>query len=140
MSKEEFSMTGDIAIDLKKISDILEKLMTNIEEDRKRAIEHYNNLQIQLDNILQFQSMSDEGAIERELTKTLSIITESSNKPIKNILDTISKILTTQIQSDTIKSIGNGSFGPKKSISGLSISKLLEEDNNKKVPIEVEEL
>lgn len=133
MAKKEESLnmelSGDIGQDLKKISVLLESVLNTLEKDRQRSIEHYDNLKDQLDKILEFQHMSDEGAIEREMTKILGIINDSTVKTIKPILASLSKIVSTQIQAETLRNMGGG-FNPNKRLtSAIDIHSLLEESS-----------
>jgi hypothetical protein len=85
---------------LDKLVALLERTLAIYEEDRNRAIENYDNIQKQLDNILDDAHMSEDGKIETELNKALDLVFKSSNK-LETVIKTITNITISQLNNES---------------------------------------
>lgn len=116
---------------LKELSNLLKQALTIYQEDRKIALKNYNEMKGQLNSILESGfDMSEEGKIENECNKALKLLFLSGER-LDNVIQTISKIIITQLNNETkqeiAKHIFSGDDGTKKITSPVNITNLLKE-------------
>lgn len=112
--------------DLRKLSGLLEKILTIFESDRKLAETNYKKLREQLDNILDTGvEASEDGRIEAEVNKALKHVFDSATR-LQGVIDTTSRVIIAQLNADAkrdVASIFNQGGGFKK----VNIQNLLED-------------
>jgi len=116
----------------KELSNLLKQALDIYQEDRKIALKNYNAMKSQLDDILSNGfDMSEEGKIEAECNKALKLLFTSGER-LDGVIQTISKIIMTQLNNETKENIAAQIFssmdGTRKITTPIDISNLLEEN------------
>lgn len=98
---------GDITVVLEKLSNLLETAIEIQQENRKVALKNYEYFSNTMRGThTEDATLSEDGILERETNKALSLLLDSS-KALEKPIDAITKILSTQMSSSAIKSLGN---------------------------------
>jgi len=114
---------------LNELTVLLKQAIALYAEDRKIAIENYEDFRKQLDDILSVQDQSEEAGIEGEVNKALKLVFESG-KRLDAVIQTVAKIIMTQMHSESREKAAALIAGkdPTKPIDGpINITGLLEQ-------------
>jgi hypothetical protein len=98
---------GDITVVLDKLSSLLEEAITIQKQNREMAIKNYEYFSNTLKSThTEIETISESGVLEKETNKALSLLIESA-KTLEKPIEVLSKILSTRMNADALKSIGN---------------------------------
>jgi hypothetical protein len=97
---------GEVSVVLEKLSALLESAIEIQKQNRKTAIENFEYFSsIMKQNHSETETISEDGTLEKETNKAMSLILESS-KALEKPIEALTKVLTTRMNSDALKSIG----------------------------------
>lgn len=103
MSEKSFQTKDSFDIDtvhtLKKLTEILEKVIGIVEENREIALKHYRAEKKALDEVrMDGMYCSEDGILEKSTLKALEIVQKSTDQ-LKEPIDSLTKILATYFMS-----------------------------------------
>lgn len=113
------------ASDIRRLSELLEKVILIFEDDRKMALKNYDNFRGQLDKILaNGMESSEDGKVEAEVNKALKNVFDSATR-LQGVIDTISKVIIANLNNEARKEVA-AMFNPTGTLKRVNIASLLD--------------
>lgn len=98
---------GDISVVLEKLSNLLETAIEIQQENRKTAMKNYEYFSNTMRGThTEDATLSEDGILEKETNKALSLLLDSS-KALEKPIEALTRILSTQMNSSALKSLGS---------------------------------
>lgn len=96
-----------VEVRLNKISELMEESLTIFRKDKKLAWQNYDQLRMQLDNLLETGiEMSEEGKLEKQVNEAFKIYILAGKK-LDDTINALNKILITQLNNQTKLQVAN---------------------------------
>lgn len=120
--KKETTMETEVY----ELNALLKESLQIYRDNRDMAKKNYETLKKQHSVIIMAAEMSEEGALERELNIAMKVVVDSG-KHLDNVIQTISKLLTTQLNNDAKLRIADKVIdGSQKLTAPININRLLD--------------
>ena len=111
--------------DIRRLSELLERVITLYEADRAMAETNYNNFRVQLDKILELgMESSEDGKVEAEVNKALKLMFDSASR-LQGVIDTVSRVIIANLNNDAKKEVA-AMFNPGGGLKKVNIASLID--------------
>lgn len=127
---EKTKNTDIVEVRLNKISELMEESLTIFRKDKKLAMQNYDQLRSQLDDLLETGiEMSEEGKLEKQVNEAFKIYIMAGKK-LDDTINALNKILITQLNNQTKLQVANklSEGNEKKYLDSPANFKVLTED------------
>lgn len=127
---EKTKNTDIVEVRLNKISELMEESLTIFRKDKKLAMQNYDQLRSQLNDLLETGiEMSEEGKLEKQVNEAFKIYIMAGKK-LDDTINALNKILITQLNNQTKLQVANklSEGNEKKYLDSPANFKVLTED------------